>query len=116
MPRPEPEPEPADPLAALRAGLRSTHEAAQRLAAEGGVPPQGWAAPAGERDGAGNEIAALGAMLQALVDLVPPELQHQLAEVIRQVLALLRALIDFWITRLESERGAEPVVQDIPIA
>ncbi len=77
------------------------------------VPPQGWAAP--QSDGVGDEIAALGAMLQALADLIPSSVQHQLVEVIRQVLALVRALIDFWIARLESERGAEPVVEDIPI-
>lgn len=91
-------------------------EAAEHMAAD--VPPRGWAAREngpGVGAGPGEEIAALAAMLQALRDLVPPELQHQLSDVIRQVLVLLRALIDFWIARLEAQPGAEPEVEDIPI-
>jgi hypothetical protein len=110
-------PEPTDPLSDLRERLRATQEAAARVADEPPrVPPQGWATPP-RGDGAGNdELAALVALVQALGDLVPPELQQQVTELIRQVLVLLRALIDRWIERLEPERGSEPEVEDIPIA
>jgi hypothetical protein len=110
-------PEPTDPLAGLRDQLRATREAAERLGREHGVPPQGWATP--PRPGAAtahDELAALVALLHALRDLVPADLQQQLAEVVRQVLLLVRALIDRWLEHLEPERGAEPEVEDIPIA
>ena len=56
------------------------------------------------------------ALLRALRELVPPELQAQVSEVIRQVLLLLRAVIDYWVDRLDAPRPAEVEVQDIPIS
>ena len=56
------------------------------------------------------------ALLRALRELVPPELQQQVSEVIRHVLLLLRAVIDYWVDRLDAPRPAEVEVQDIPIA
>ncbi|MEA2267797.1 MAG: hypothetical protein QOD55_1188 [Solirubrobacteraceae bacterium] len=110
-------PDPADPLAGLREQIRATREAAERLGEEARVPPQGWAAPPrpGEPS-AQDDLAALLALLQALRGLVPAELQQQVTEVIRQVLQLVRALIDRWLEHLDGERGAEPDVEDIPIA
>jgi hypothetical protein len=115
-------PEPTDPLADLRARVRATQEAAERLTGGGAgrVPPQGWATPPRtERDEARDEIAALAALLQALRDLVPPELQQQVTDLLRQVLLLLRAIIDWWVDRLEpgrpAARGEETQVEDIPI-
>jgi hypothetical protein len=119
-----------DPLGDLRARISATHEAAQRLAGEaqraageaaaGRVPPQGWAA-AQDRAARQEEAQALIALLQALRELVPAELQAQLTEVVRQVLMLLRALIDWWVDHLEQgpdtrERGPGEGPQDIPIA
>jgi hypothetical protein len=46
---------------------------------------------------------------------VPPELQQQVTELIRQVLLLLRAVIDFWVDRLDTPRPGEVEVQDIPV-
>ena len=112
-------PEPADPLSDLRDRLRSTQEAAARLAGEEPprVPPQGWASPPRTDGGADDELAQLVAMLGSLRELVPPELQQQVTDVIRQILLLLRAVIDFWVERLEAPPGAggEVEVQDIPI-
>ena len=51
-----------------------------------------------------------------LRDLVPADVQQQVADLLRQVLLLVRALIDRWLERLQDERGAEPEVEDIPIA
>ena len=45
----------------------------------------------------------------------PPELQQQVSDVIRQVLLLLRAVIDYWVDRLDAPRPAEVEVQDIPV-
>jgi hypothetical protein len=114
---------PAEPpdarLDELRERLRATREAAERLAEDPPrVPPQGWATPPradGSAGTAGDDLAALVAVVQALRDLVPPELQQQVTDLVRQVLLLVRALLDHWIERLESERGDEPEVEDIPI-
>jgi hypothetical protein len=110
-------PEPADPLGDLRERLRATQEAAARLAGEAPrVPPQGWASPPRADDGARDELAQLVALLGSLRELVPPELQQQVTDLIRQVLLLVRAVLDLVIERLEPGRGGEPDVEDIPIA
>ena len=124
-----------DPLEELRERLGATQAAAERLAGEaagaagraagGGVPPQGWATPQ-DRTARQEEAQALVVLLQALREVVPPELQAQVSEVIRQVLLLLRAIIDLWVARLDPEGGgaaaaekAHPPAQqrfeDIPI-
>jgi hypothetical protein len=113
-------PEQADPLSDLRDRLRATQEAAARLAGEEPrVPPQGWASPPradGPAPGLNDELAQLVAVVGSLRELVPPELQQQVTDLIRQVLLLIRAIIDRWIERLEPERGSEPDVEDIPIS
>ena len=107
--------EPADPLGDLRARVRETTEAAERLVREG-VPPRGWegSSPA---TGLSDEVNALAQLLAALRDLLPPELREQINELVRQVLIVIRALIDFLVERMEERpRGAAPEVEDIPIA
>jgi hypothetical protein len=106
-----------DPLSDLRDRLRETHEAAARLAGsdEARVPPQGWASSS-SGSSADDDIAQLVALLGSLRELVPPELQQQVTDLIRQVLLLVRAILDHVIERLEPERGDEPAVEDIPIA
>jgi hypothetical protein len=110
----------ADPLSDLRERLRATQEAAARLAGEEPrVPPQGWASPPrsdGSEPGLNDELAQLVALVGSLRELVPPELQQQVTDLIRQVLILIRAILDRWIERLEPERGSEPDVEDIPIS
>ena len=101
-------PEPADPLHDLRAHVRATQAAAERLAGEAAdarAPsartdrrPSGWAT-AGERAGVRDELDELAAVLRSLQGLVPAELQGQVAEVLRQVLLLVRAILDFWVDR-----------------
>ena len=125
MPPPEPTDPQPDPLSELRERLRATQEAAARLTGSG-VPPQGWAAPpraSGGADGGdapdpglGDELAQLVAAVGALRELVPPELQQQVTDLIRQVLVVLRAALDHLIDRLEPARGSEPNVEDIPIS
>lgn len=117
-----------DPLEQLRERIKATQEATERLAAEatgaaraqseGRVPPQGYRTPQ-DTSARADEVAALAALLENLRTLVPAELQQQLTEVIRQILLLVRALIDFWVARLDPAEGpaaAAPVAEDIPIA
>jgi hypothetical protein len=119
-----------DPLERLREQIQATQAAAEALAGEaaqargeqraGGVPPAGWASPADHAQRT-TEVQELAALLQALRDLVPDELQQQLREVIREVLLLVRALLDWWVERI-GEPGAPPATarrappgQDIPV-
>jgi hypothetical protein len=100
----------ADPLTELRERVRAAHAAAERLAGEARSQPR--EPPPRE---AHDDLDALVGLLRALRELVPPELQHQVSELIRQVLLLLRAIIDFWVQRLDAPRAAEVEVRDIPI-
>lgn len=114
----QPPPPEDDPLAALRERIERTQEAVDRLAAEtaraqtangagSGMPPT---------EDAATEAQALAALLQTVRGLVPEELWRQLAEVIRQLLLLLRAIIDWWIERIApGDAPGGPVVQDIPV-
>jgi hypothetical protein len=107
----------------LRERVRETHEAAERLVREataqaeaaGGVPPRGWEAPAPARE-VTDEAQALVALLNSLRGLLPPDLREQVNDLVRQLLLIVRALIDLLVDRLEpGPRGAEPAVEDIPI-
>jgi uncharacterized membrane protein YccC len=98
-----------DPLDALRERIRATQEAAEKLANE----------PRGEGDEqTAREAQALVALLQTLRDMVPPELWQQIRELIRQLLLLIRAIIDWWVDRIEGPGppGAAPEVEDIEIS
>jgi hypothetical protein len=105
-----------DPLDDLRERVRATTEAAERIMREQ-VPPGGWATPPSEAGPATSEMQALVALLESLRDVLPPELRTQVTELVRQLLLVLRALIDFLVDRLEhGPRGSEPEVEDIPIS
>jgi hypothetical protein len=101
-----------DPLDALRERIRATQEAAERLAGEASA-----SAPHAEREQTAQEAQALVALLHTLRDVVPPELWAQIRDLIRQLLLLIRALIDWWVDRIETgPRGAVPLVEDIEIS
>ena len=105
-----------DPMEELRARVKATQEAAERIMQEK-VPPRGWAPPPSTAGEATSEMQALVAVLEALRDLLPPELREQVTALVKQVLLVLRALIDWLVDRLErGPRGAAPEVEDIPIA
>jgi hypothetical protein len=111
-----------DPLEELRAQVRATQEAAERLMGDG-VPPRGWAAP--RTEGAGpfaEEVQALAGLLQALRELLPFDLREQLNDLLRQLLLVLRALLDWWVAHLEPRAAGEAAPgpgadrgEDIPI-
>jgi len=109
-----------DPLDALRDRIRETTEAAERLMADAKqrVPAGGWASETPGADGAfSEEVQALAALLQSLRDLLPPELREQVTDLVRQLLLVLRALIDWWVAQIERPPAdPAPDVQDITIA
>ena len=105
-----------DPLEELRERVRATQEAAERIMQDR-IPPGGWAPPPREAGEATTEMQALVALLESLRDLLPPELREQVTALVRQLLLVLRALIDWLVDRLEhGPRGAAPEVEDIPIS
>jgi hypothetical protein len=101
-----------DPLEALRERLEATQEAVERLAAEAaraaqdagdGATVGGGAADAGVQGAGGDadtELRALVALVGALRGLLPAELQAQLTEVVRQILILVRSILDWSIDRM----------------
>jgi hypothetical protein len=117
--------EPEEPLRRLEQRLTQASDAAERLIAEaargapGRPPPAGWQSPAPEEPapqrGPGVELDTLVQALQAVRELIPAEVMERIAAAIREVLLALRALLDFYLERLD-RRGPEPAeVQDIPI-
>lgn len=59
-------------------------------------------------------LAALLALLEGVRGVVPRDLERQLSTLLREVLLTLRALIDWYLERLD-EGGRERRVEDIPI-
>jgi hypothetical protein len=95
---------------------RAAEEASRAHARD--VPPRGWDTPQPD-PGVTPDLAAIMAVLEAAREMVPEDLSQQLADAMRELLLALRALIDWYIDRLESvtktRSAAEKPVEDIPI-
>jgi len=94
--------------------VREAQRAAEEAAA-GRPPPRGWATPGGDRPPALLDLAQLTALVEALRGLVPPELVRQLADALRELLIALRAVLDWYIARLEPDDRGATEVRDIPV-
>nr|MBA2255802.1 hypothetical protein [Thermoleophilaceae bacterium] len=68
-------------------------------------PPAGGGAPS---------LSSLLLLLEALRGMLPRELEKQFSALVREALLTLRALIDWYLERLDGE-GPERRVEDIPI-
>ncbi len=82
---------------------------------ENETPAAGWQAPETESPSAGRDLELLLGIVQSVRDLIPPELQRRLAEALRELLLALRALIDWYLERVERRRAEPAEVEDIPI-
>jgi sugar-specific transcriptional regulator TrmB len=117
----EPHVDPREAVRRLERRLDRASEAAERLLAEAAAsrkpPAAGWQTPPKEEAGVnGGDLELLTEMLRSLRDLVPTELERRLSEALHELLLALRALIDFYIERLERRPSAPVEVEDIPIA
>ncbi len=75
-------------------------------------PVSGWQIP---EDSAPSDLDPFVTLVQALRNLIPAELQRRLVAALRELLLALRALINWYLERLERRRGQAVEVQDIPI-
>jgi hypothetical protein len=113
-------------LEAMRAQVDAAYASAERLVHEAeaaardrvrDVPPRGFAAPEpAERPGTALEaLHAILGLLEVVRRVVPPELAHQFAGALRELLQAVRALIDWYLERLDAGDPAPREVEDIPI-
>jgi hypothetical protein len=106
--------------------LRAQYEEAERLVRDAqraaeehatrSVPPRGWSVPGEEpHPNAFPDLGQLTALLESLRGVVPPELTRQLSDALRELLIAIRAVLDWYIARLEPSERKPPDVQDIPV-
>jgi hypothetical protein len=96
--------------------VREAQAAAEAAAAASSVPPRGWATPGEDRPPPPPfDVAQITALVEALRGVVPPDLSRQLAEALRQLLLALRAVLDWYIARLDGGEPPSRDVQDIPV-
>ena len=110
---------PEDPLETVREAERLVREAterAERIA--GGTPPRGFEEPKAQQAAPPfPDLSALTGLMELARSSLPPDLQRQLQQALRELLIALRAVLDYSIDRLEP--GQEPpsaTVEDIPIS
>jgi hypothetical protein len=105
--------------------LRAQFEEAERLvreaqraaeqAAEREVPPAGWSVPGSEPSPPALDLSQLTALVESLRGVVPPDLARRLADALRELLLAIRAVLDWYIARLEPSEPPDADVQDIPV-
>jgi hypothetical protein len=126
-PRPDDPALSGDALRRLEERLDRASEAAERLIAEaatearraGKPPPAGWQSAKGQEANGqetNGDLELLSQLIQSVRDLIPPDLQRRLGEALRELLLALRALIDFYLERVDRRREEPAEVEDIPIS
>jgi hypothetical protein len=94
--------------------VRDAQRAAEEAAAHT-VPPRGWSAPGEDGGSSFPDLGQLTALIESLRGVVPPELARQLADALRERLGAVRAVLDWYIARLERPEPPDSDVQDIPV-
>jgi hypothetical protein len=108
----------ADPLAdeyAAAERLMREAEAKARAATGNPVPPRGWSVPGDERTPPPFDLGQIATLIESLRGVVPSELTGQLTDALRELLIALRAVLDWYIARLEPPEPQTDDVQDIPV-
>jgi len=118
-----------DAFLEMRERVDAAYESAERLVREAeaaareharDVPPRGFAGPSAPdpHPASATALEALQAILGLLEVVrrqIPPELAHQFAGALRELLAAVRALIDWYLERLDNPVATPREVEDIPI-
>jgi hypothetical protein len=100
----------AEPDAAK--GPRAGRAGNEPPTADGTTPPGGWQV---RSEDARADLEVLSQVIQSLRELIPPDVQRRLADALRELLLAVRALIDWYLERVEQRRTEPAEVQDIPI-
>ena len=94
--------------------VREAEAAARAVAAT--VPRDGWRSTSiPTAHDPFPDLSPLIALLESARHLVPPELAQRLASALRELLLAVRALLDWWIERVERHAEPQVEVEDIPI-
>jgi hypothetical protein len=104
---------------AIREAERLVREATERAeaASRESVPPRGYDVPRPEGTTSPfPDLSSLNAILDLARQGLPPDLQRQLQQALRELLIALRAVLDYSIDRLEPEPPESAPVEDIPIS
>ena len=75
----------------------------------------GWSVPGRDAAPPAFDLAQLTALVESLRGVVPPDLARQLADALRELLLAIRAVLDWYIARLEPPEPPDADVQDIPV-
>lgn len=120
----------AETARALRDHVDAAHAAADRLVQEAqrraeqavrdaDIPARGYEAPREESEARAfnaPELQTVVALLESVRGSIPAELSQQLGEALRELLMAVRALIDWYIDRLDRPPSRPVEVEDIPIS
>ena len=109
----------SDPIREAERLVREATARAQEAAGEGAVPPRGYDAhprPEGTTSSPFPDLSSLNALVELARSGLPPDLQRQLQQALRELLIALRAVLDYSIDRLEPEPPESAPVEDIPIS
>lgn len=108
----------SDPLEAVREAERLVREATEQAqqAARSNVPPRGFEAPREAGASPFPDLSSLNALLDLARQSLPPDLQRQVQQALRELLIALRAVLDYSIDRLEPGVPESVQVEDIPIS
>ena len=65
--------------------------------------------------GPAPELESLLAAVRSFRELIPPDVAERLVAALRELLLAVRALLDWYLERLERRGSEPPEVEDIPI-
>ena len=103
----------SDPIADAERLVREATARAEEAARES-VPPHGYDSPRAQQSPF-PDLSSLNSLLDLARQSLPPELQRQLQQALRELLIALRAVLDYSIDRLEPAPPESVQVEDIPI-
>ena len=110
----------SDPIREAERLVREATARAEEAAAAGSVPPRGYDSAHPRREGTTSppfpDLSSLNALIELARSGLPPDLQRQLQQALRELLIALRAVLDYSIDRLEPGPPESTPVEDIPIS
>ena len=104
----------SDPIREAERLVREATQRAEEAARESGSPPRGYHVPHGPSPF--PDLSSLNALVDLARSGLPPDLQRQLQQALRELLIALRAVLDYSIDRLEPSPPESVPVEDIPIS